>query len=59
MKPVNLGNNRIALVIPLSLKKKLYEESRREGMNLSSYVIQILWEWVRNNDKRMHPEVGE
>lgn len=54
MKPVNLENNRIALVIPLSLKRRLYEESRREGMNLSSYVIQILWEWVRNNDTRMH-----
>lgn len=46
MKSVNLENNRIALVVPLELKKHLYEMASRKGMNLSSFVIGELWRLV-------------
>ena len=46
MKSVNLENNRIALVVPLELKKQLYEMASRKGMNLSAFVIGELWRLV-------------
>lgn len=50
MRPVNLNNNRIMLIIPLQLKRRLYEEAKKEGFSLSSYIIQILWRWERGQN---------
>lgn len=52
MRPTNLNQERIVLNVPLPLKRELYEESRKEGMTLSGYVLQILWRWKRGQNLR-------
>ena len=51
MKSVNLENNRIALVVPVELKKSLYEIASRKGMNLSAFIINELWRLIEKDEQ--------
>lgn len=41
----------ILIRAPQELKEKLQEYAKRKGWTLNALILQILWAWVRENEK--------
>ncbi len=37
------------LRIPISLEKQLKEKAELKGINLNSFIVAILWDYIENN----------
>ena len=41
----------ILIRAPQELKELLQSDAKSKGMTLNALILQILWSWVRENDK--------
>lgn len=49
--PLGGENMKILIRAPQELKEILQETSKKLGITLNALVLQILWEWVKNNQE--------
>lgn len=44
-------SSRFTLRIPKDLKERLVVQSNQMGISINSFVVQILWSWLKENQK--------
>lgn len=44
-------SSRFTLRIPKDLKERLAAQSDRMGISINSFVVQILWSWLKENQR--------